>query len=290
MFLANSIREATLRIRLGFQVCQLRQVSILSRLAPPEGATQGYKRLGRGPSSGKGKTSGRGQKGQKARGKVKSWFEGGQTPIYKLFPKLGFTNVTSLELKELNLERIMWFHRKGRLDLGPDEVLDMKKMKQLGLVTGSFKDGVKILAGGKEIFNLPLKIEASRASREAIKAIEGAGGSFTARYFNKLGLRAHLSPKWFLENRGRVPLQARPVRRKDIQYYSDPSNNGYLTKENDPLLEQIKLARSGGHDGFVKKTGKKSALELQLEQVGEYTPEFASNSSLVSTSTLETAA
>ncbi|SCW01575.1 LAFE_0E02696g1_1 [Lachancea fermentati] len=250
-------------------ISQKRQISILSQLEPSEGSTKGYKRLGRGPSSGKGKTSGRGQKGQKARGKVKSWFEGGQTPIYKLFPKIGFTNVTSLKLAELNLDRIMWFHRKGRLQLQPDEILDMKKMKDLGLVTGSIKDGVKVLADGKNQFNLPIKIEATRASREAIKAIEKAGGEFTARYFNTLGLRAHLSPEWFLAKRGRIPLQARPVKRKDIDYYSNPEKRGYLIKESHPLLEQINQARAGGSETLVRRSVKKSALDVQLENVDQ---------------------
>ena len=248
-------------------VFQKRQLSILGQLQPSDGSTKSYKRLGRGPSSGKGKTSGRGQKGQKARGKVKSWFEGGQTPIYKLFPKIGFTNVTSLELSELNLDKIMWFHKKGRLILEPGEVLDMKKMKDLGLVTGSIKHGVKVLADGKQYFNLPIKIEASRASKEAIKAIESAGGEFTARYFNKLGLRAHLSPDWFLNNRGRLPLQARPTKRKDIDYYSRPEKRGYLVKENHPLLQQIQGAKTGGHAGLFKRSAKKSALETQLAAI-----------------------
>lgn len=248
-------------------VFQKRQLSILGQLQPSDGSTKTYKRLGRGPSSGKGKTSGRGQKGQKARGKVKSWFEGGQTPIYKLFPKIGFTNVTSLELSELNLDKIMWFHKKGRLILEPGEVLDMKKMKDLGLVTGSIKHGVKVLADGKQYFNLPIKIEATRASKEAIKAIESAGGEFTARYFNKLGLRAHLSPEWFLNNRGRLPLQARPTKRKDIDYYSRPEKRGYLVKENHPLLQQIQEAKTGGHAGLFKRSAKKSALETQLAAI-----------------------
>ncbi|CUS21649.1 LAQU0S03e07470g1_1 [Lachancea quebecensis] len=246
---------------------QCRQVSILSQLQPSEGSTKTYKRVGRGPSSGRGKTSTRGQKGQKARGKVKSWFEGGQTPIYKLFPKIGFTNVTSLTLNELNLERIMWFHRKGRLNLAPGETLDMKKMKDIGLVTGSIKHGIKVLGDGKQFYNLPIKIEATRASKDAIQAIEKAGGEFTARYFNQLGLKAHLSPQWFLQKRGRIPLQARPVKRKDIDYYSNQKKRGYLVKENDPLLQQIQQAQAGGHDHLVKKSVKKSALELQLENV-----------------------
>lgn len=245
----------------------IRCISILGNLKPSEGSTKGFKRLGRGPSSSKGKTSGRGQKGQKARGKVKSWFEGGQTPIYKLFPKIGFTNVNSRPLNELNLARVQWFHDLGRLNLEPGEVLDMKKMKDLGLVTGPIKHGIKILGNGKARFNVPIKIEASKATPDAIEAIEAAGGEFTARYFSRLGLRAHLVPHWFLEKRGRIPLQARPIKRKDIQYYSDDSRRGYLVKEQNEYWQLIRDARQGGAGQLTRKRTKKSALEVQLEKL-----------------------
>ncbi|CAH01590.1 mitochondrial 54S ribosomal protein uL15m [Kluyveromyces lactis] len=245
----------------------VRQITILGGLKPGEGSKKNYKRLGRGPSSGKGKTAGRGQKGQKARGYVKSWFEGGQTPIFKLFPKLGFTNVTSLKLKELNLDRITWFHQKGRLHLEPGETLTMKKMKEIGLVTGPIKDGIKILGDGKFSYNLPIKIEATRASQDAIEAIEHAGGSFTARYFNRLGLRAHLSPHWFLEKYGRVPLQARPTKRKDIEYYCNEEKRGYLIMENDPYYQLLQKSKDEGGKNLVARKTKKSKLELQLEQL-----------------------
>ncbi|CDF87659.1 BN860_11518g1_1 [Zygosaccharomyces bailii CLIB 213] len=247
----------------------IRCISILGNLKSSEGSTKGFKRLGRGPSSSKGKTSGRGQKGQKARGKVKSWFEGGQTPIYKLFPKIGFTNVNSRPLNELNLARVQWFHDLGRLNLEPGEVLDMKKMKDLGLVTGPIKHGIKILGNGKTRFNVPIKIEASKATPDAITAIESAGGEFTARYFSRLGLRAHLVPHWFLEKRGRIPLQARPIKRKDIQYYSDDSRRGYLVKEQNEYWQLIRDARQGGAGQLTRKRTKKSALEVQLEKLSQ---------------------
>lgn len=254
--------------RLGsFSTVSSRTISILGNLKPSKGSTHNSVRLGRGPSSGRGKTSGRGQKGQKARGHVKSWFEGGQTPIYKLFPKIGFTNVHSEKLNILSLNRLVWFHRKGRLQLKPDEVLTMKKMKDFGLVTGSIKHGVKILANGKSGFKLPIKIEATSASQEAIKAIESAGGEFTARYFDRLGLRAHLAPTWFLRKRGRLPLPARPIKRKHIEFYSNMEKRGYLVKEQHPLLKQIQDARIKGVNSSVKKTKKKSTLELQLENL-----------------------
>ncbi|KAJ9570469.1 uncharacterized protein HLK63_L02783 [Nakaseomyces glabratus] len=255
-------------LRNGF-VTSRRYVSIMGQLHPAEGAKQSYKRLGRGPSSGKGKTSGRGQKGQKARGKVKSWFEGGQTPIYKLFPKIGFTNVNARPLKVLNLQRIQEFYDAGRLKLGEGEVLDMKKMKDVGLVTGPIRDGIKILAKGQFVYNLPYKVEASRASSKAVKAIESAGGSFVARYFSRMGLRAHLVPNWFLEKRGRLPLPARPVKRKDIDYYSKEENRGYLVVENDPYLKMIQETKAQGRNKIRSAKTKKSALDIQLEALQE---------------------
>ncbi|AAS52607.1 AEL078Cp [Eremothecium gossypii ATCC 10895] len=290
MFSLLTVRLGSLR-GLSSPVQQpARFMSLLGSLRPSEGSTKTYKRVGRGPSSGKGKTAGRGQKGQKARGHVKSWFEGGQTPIYKLFPKLGFTNVHSLQLRTLNLERIMWFHRKGRLPLEEGEVLDMKKMKDFGLVTGTFKDGVKILANGKENFNIPIQIEATRASSEAIKAIEAAGGGFTARYFNRLSLRAHLSPHWFLEKRGRIPLPARPTKKKDINYYSDMNKRGYLVKEQHPLYLEIQRLRALGTVSGGSKRAKKTALEIQLEAMEEsaaVAPSAPSKSAIISLQELQ---
>lgn len=266
--LFNSLYTPYSRPGVGsFLVRGVRALSMLGNLKPSEGSTKGFKRLGRGPSSGKGKTSARGQKGQKARGKVKSWFEGGQTPIYKLFPKIGFTNANAKPLNELSLQKIQWFHDAGRLCLEPQEVLSMKKMKDVGLVTGPIRHGIKILANGKSHYNLPLKIEASKATVDAIAAIESSGGEFTARYFNRLGLRAHLSPEWFLEKRGRLPLQARPTRRKDIEYYSNDSKRGYLIKENDQLLQNINEAKASGSAHIARKNARKSPLLSQLENL-----------------------
>lgn len=223
---------------------QSRCLSLLSNLKPSNNSTRNHKRVGRGPSSGYGKTSGRGQKGQKARGTVKPWFEGGQTPITKLFPKIGFKRVNAPELAVLNLERVMRFHRDGRLVLKEGEVLNMRKMKQLGLITGTLRDGVKVLASGKEKFNLPLRIEATRASTEAIRAIERAGGEFTARYFTKLSLKAHLYPEYFFFKRGYIPLSARPTKKRDVHYYSRVDKRGYLVKENHHLYQAIQNAKT----------------------------------------------
>lgn len=259
----------------------VRSMQILSTLKPSPNSTKKFKRVGRGPSSNKGKTSGRGTKGQKARGHVKSWFEGGQTPIYKLFPKVGFTNVHSKELVPLNLERIVEWQRKGRLNLQEGETLTMKKMKDSGLISGSIKDGVKLLARGQFIFNLPWAIEASSASKKAIAAIEKAGGSFVAKYFTPLSLTAHLKPEWFLKNRGWIPLPARPIKRKYIERYSDPERRGYLVVENDPFYQL--LQESKAKKLVSKSITKKSMLEKQLDTlVGkDHTHRIANESKIV---------
>lgn len=257
----SSVRSS-LKVIATQQTSFVRYVSLLSSLKPSHNSTKAVKRLGRGPSSGHGKTSGRGQKGQKARSSVKSWFEGGQTPIFKLFPKIGFTPVTSLSLAELNLNRIQQFYESGRLNA--DEVLTMKKMKDIGLVTGNMKDGVKILGQGKEDFTVPnLKVQVTRASADSIQAIENIGGEVTLKYFNKLNLRSHLHPNWFLRKYNRIPLESRPTKKKVIGYYSK-TNNGYLVKEDHALL---KIRKSGSVQQSSKKTV--SNLDQELEAINK---------------------
>lgn len=231
----------------------------LGHLAPNDGATVQYRRLGRGPSSGLGKTSGRGQKGQKARGKVNPWFEGGQTPFFKRFPKTGFNRPNRRVWHELKLERIQDFWDHGRLPLQPGQVLDMAAMRRFGLVTGSVKDGVKILSNGRELYTVPVSIEALRALAQAIARIEELGHQFTARYFTRLGLRAQRAANHLLRTRGYVPLQARPTHRRDIEYYSNPDKRGYLLQQRHLLLDFV------GKKHQKQKTTVQSALDRLLE-------------------------
>ncbi|AOW27519.1 ribosomal protein L15 [Candida albicans P57072] len=245
----------------------IRQLGALGYLKPHEGSTFNYKKLGRGQSSGKGKTAGRGQKGQKARSKVPWWFEGGQTPYYKRFPITGFRKPYQTVLEEVNLSKIQDFWDNGRIPLQKGETLNIKVMKDCGLVTGSLKDGIKILGKGVENYNVPLNIEASRASDIAIQAIEKAGNSFTARYFTRLGLRAHVNPEQFLLKRGYVPLQARPTHKRDIEFYSNPDKRGYLQKDRSILLDPLEKAREElANKKPTKKLSKFKSLEEQLEE------------------------
>lgn len=243
-----------------FKVFQSFQyLSYLGFLSPNKGAVKKYKRLGRGPASGKGRRCGRGQKGQKARGKVKWWFEGGQTPFFKRLPKVGFKRPHKRIYNWLQLRRIQDFWDSKRIPLKPGETLNINIMKKCGLLTGSVKFGVKILSNGSKFYNVPLNIEASRASQMSIEAIEKLNCTFTAMYFTRFCLDAHLNPdKYYLKN-GYLPLPARPTHRRDIEFYSNEKNRGYLFKDRSILLDIIESQKK-----INVKAEKKNLLIEQL--------------------------
>ena len=144
---------------------------ILSRLSPPEGAVRGKKRVGRGVGSGVGKTSGRGQKGQKARstGRIgKLYFEGGQMPLQRRFPKIGFANPGAKEVAVVNLRDLSKF--------AAGTTVDPKALRESGLVrTRKQAVGlIKILAQGE--IDRALTVKAHAFSEGAKKKIEAAGG------------------------------------------------------------------------------------------------------------------
>ncbi|CAG86031.1 DEHA2C06622p [Debaryomyces hansenii CBS767] len=257
-----------------------RNISYLGKLEPFEGAVTQYKRLGRGPASGKGKTSGRGQKGQKARGKVPKWYEGGQTPFYKRFPIIGFKRPHRKIYHDINLERIQDFWNTGRIPLNPGETLTIKVMKDCGIISGTLKDGAKILANGKEDYNVPLSIEASKASLSAIRAIENLEQKFTAVYHSELGLKAHVDPDYFYLRKGYLPLQARPTHRRDIGYYSNPDKRGYLLENKSILLDHM------GQESSARRNVRKSELAKQLESASNKTSSDFAQSSEISVADL----
>lgn len=257
-----------------------RNISYLGKLEPFEGAVTQYKRLGRGPASGKGKTSGRGQKGQKARGKVPKWYEGGQTPFYKRFPIIGFKRPHRKIYHDINLERIQDFWNTGRIPLNPGETLTIKVMKDCGIISGTLKDGAKILANGKEDYNVPLSIEASKASLSAIRAIENLDQKFTAVYHSELGLKAHVDPDYFYLRKGYLPLQARPTHRRDIGYYSNPDKRGYLLENKSILLDHM------GQESSARRNVRKSELAKQLESASNKTSSDFAQSSEISVADL----
>jgi len=142
---------------------------ILSRLSPPEGSRQSRKRLGRGPGSGLGKTSGKGHKGQRARsgGGNARGFEGGQMPIQRRLPKRGFKNPFRTAYVPVNLDR---------LDVFDDgATVDVAALVACGIVK-SAQENVKILGNGELKKKLTVKTQA--ASKSAVEKIEKAGGTF----------------------------------------------------------------------------------------------------------------
>jgi large subunit ribosomal protein L15 len=149
----------------------------LNEIRDNPGARPKFKRVGRGIGSGKGKTGGRGVKGQKARtGVALNGFEGGQLPIYRRLPKRGFVNPFRKEYAVLNLGTLDAAIEDGRLPAG--EPLDEAALRAAGVVRSSAKlAGVRLLAKGE--IRRPVTITVSGASAAAIAAVQAAGGSVT---------------------------------------------------------------------------------------------------------------
>ena len=146
----------------------------LTEIRDNEGAHKSRIRVGRGIGSGKGKTGGRGVKGQKARsGVAVKGFEGGQMPLYRRLPKRGFHNLFAKDLNEVNLGRIQQAVEAGKLDA--KGAVTIEALVAAGVITRQAKDGVKILGVGE--LKAKLAFEVAGASKSAVEAIEKAGGS-----------------------------------------------------------------------------------------------------------------
>jgi large subunit ribosomal protein L15 len=142
------------------------------------GASKKRKRVGRGPGSGTGSTSGRGMKGQSSRSGVAlkgKGFEGGQMPLHRRLPKRGFNNIFAKRHAVVNLGNIQSFIDAGKLD--PKATIDEAALVQSGLVRRR-RDGVRVLAKGA-LTTKGLTIEVTGASKSAVAAVEAAGGSLT---------------------------------------------------------------------------------------------------------------
>jgi large subunit ribosomal protein L15 len=148
----------------------------LNELRDKPGSRLKSKRLGRGIGSGKGKTSGKGVKGQKAReGVALNGFEGGQLPIYRRLPKRGFVNIFRKEYAPVNLGALDAAIAAGRLDAAQPITEDT--LRAAGLVRGGKVSGVRLLGNGE--IGRAVTITVSGASASAIAAVEKAGGSVT---------------------------------------------------------------------------------------------------------------
>ncbi len=136
---------------------------------PASNETKARKRVGRGPGSGTGKTSGRGEKGQKSRSgaSISAWFQGGQTPIYRRIPKRGFNNKRfETKFATINLSDLDKHFKDG--DLVTPEIL-----KEKGIIKKELS-GIKVLANGE--ITKKLTVKANRFSSAAVTKIENAGG------------------------------------------------------------------------------------------------------------------
>jgi large subunit ribosomal protein L15 len=141
----------------------------LSELKPPRGARHKVKRVGRGTGSTLGKTSGRGHKGQKARsgGNVHPRFEGGQMPLFRRLPKVGFRNWNAKQVAVVNVRALERVFEDGT-------AVDIETLREQGLVKGKF-DEVKILGDGE--LTKALNVQAHKFSTSAREKIESAGGT-----------------------------------------------------------------------------------------------------------------
>jgi len=137
------------------------------------GARKGRIRVGRGIGSGKGKTGGRGQKGQKSRSGVAiKGFEGGQMPLHMRLPKRGFNNPFAKDYAEVNLGQIQKLIDAGKLDA--KKLVDQDALQAAGVARGG-KDGVRLL--GKGEFKAKASFKVAGVSKGAREAVEKAGGS-----------------------------------------------------------------------------------------------------------------
>jgi len=148
----------------------------LNQLADNPGARKERLRVGRGIGSGKGKTGGRGVKGQKSRSGVAiKGFEGGQMPIHMRLPKRGFNVPNPKKYNELNLGRIQTAIDAGKLDVS--KPLTEAVLVEAGVVRRAAKDGLRLLAKGD--LTTKVSFEVAGASKSAIAAVEKVGGSVT---------------------------------------------------------------------------------------------------------------
>jgi len=264
---------------------QTRSASILASLSDNAGAYNKRIRKGRGPSSGKGKTSGRGQKGLKARHSINPYFQGGQTPLIVSHGRKGFINQFAPEMTELNLDRLQKWIDDGRID--PTKQITPRELYLSGIIGRSFKDGIKLLARGKEDLKTPIDITVSRASAAAIEAIEKVGGRIITRYYTKEALKRLVKGKSLHTNQPlptgpehveSVLAQVRsadkhyyrlpdPTSREDIEYYRDPAHRGYLShtlqKGESPSL-YFKVPSTSMAFKAAKKVKKAVELEEKL--------------------------
>lgn len=145
----------------------------LNEIRDNSGARRAKMRISRGIGSGKGKTGGRGGKGQTARtGVAINGFEGGQMPLYRRLPKRGFTNIFALKFSEINLGRLQEAIKVGKIDA--KKLINGEALVKAGLIRRE-RDGIRLL--GKGELKEKVSLEVAGATKAAIAAVEKAGGA-----------------------------------------------------------------------------------------------------------------
>ncbi len=141
----------------------------LTNMAPNKGSTKNRTRVGRGEGSGKGKTAGRGTKGAMSRSGAKRryGFEGGQMPLHRRLPKVGFTNIFAKDYEALNVSQL------GSLEAGTHVTAQL--LKDMGIISRIGKNGVKILGRGD--LGVALHVRVDKLTRSAAEKITAAGGT-----------------------------------------------------------------------------------------------------------------
>ncbi|RKX72550.1 50S ribosomal protein L15 [candidate division TA06 bacterium] len=134
---------------------------------PAPGSVKKRSRIGRGPGSGSGKTSGKGHKGQKSRsgGSIQPWFEGGQMPLQRRIPKRGFKNINRVEFQIINIGTLAEHYKEN-------DIVTIDSMFENGIVKRDLP--IKILSRGG--INIPLTVQAHAFSKSAKEKIEACGG------------------------------------------------------------------------------------------------------------------
>jgi len=200
----------------------------LARLTPAPGSNRPHRRKGRGEGSGMGKYATRGMKGAKSRagGGVRLGFEGGQSPLWRRTPKMGYMPAAlDTPWEPLNLDTLQRAIDTGKLSPSSGTIT-MRTLVESGVLS-RVRHGVKLLARGADRFVAQgLRLEVSDASATAIAAIEKAGGAVTTVYHTPLSLRALLSPDKFP-----LPLKTPRPPPKRMSRYTDPAKRGYLAPE-----------------------------------------------------------
>jgi large subunit ribosomal protein L15 len=223
----------------------------LSQLHPPAGSRHRRKRVGRGPGSGLGKTSGRGEKGQKSRSGYsrKRGFEGGQMPLVRRVPKRGFHNIFRKEYAIVNV---------GRLETFEGEEVTPQSLFEGGVIS-SLRDGLKILGDGE--LKRAVKVSAHRISKAAREKIEAAGGKVEVLASVEPIRKKSAAPADAAEGEGPKPAaKAKPAKTKAAKPKAEGKASEKAESKVKPKTAKPKAA--------AKKTAEKKPAAAAKKKAG----------------------